>query len=127
MVAIIERDTYVVVDGTKLINLSSHPMNIMTSNDDESHEVIMVPPSGEIARCAQGSEVVGHIGNKIIAISKQTYGEVKGLPEPEENTIYIVSRLVAAARPDRKDLVIPGPIFRDENNQVIGCVGLSVL
>lgn len=118
--AIIERDTYIEIDGTKLVNLSSHPMTVMCVN-----RPITIPPSGEIARCNQGSEIVGYIGK--IHVTRQAYGDVKGLPEPEKNTMYIVSRLVAAALPNRKDLLIPGPVIRDENNNVIGCDGLSVL
>lgn len=34
---------------------------------------------------------------------------------------------VAPEVPERTDLVIPGPMVRDENGRVIGCDGLSIL
>ena len=81
--------------------------------------------SGEIARCTQRQEYVETwLG---IPITRQTFGEVTGLPAPKEGTRYIVSFRVAEACPDRKDLVIPGPAVLDENGNQIGCEGLSIL
>lgn len=103
-----------------LVNLTPHAVDIITPD-----EVISIPSSGTVARCAQSQKKVGEING--IAVTRQTFGEVVDLPEREEGTIYIVSRLVAAACPDRDDLVIPGPLLRDNDGKVIGCDGLSVL
>ena len=56
---------------------------------------------------------------------EKSFNEVEGLPEPQENTIYIVSALVAGAAKDRDDLVIPNDIVRDDKGNIIGCKNLA--
>lgn len=104
----------------KLINLTPHIINIITP-----FGVIDIPTSGTVARCSQNNEQIAVIND--IPVTKQVFGEVVDLPEPKEGTFYIVSRLVAAAVPERVDLLIPGPLVRGETGQPIGCNGLSVL
>lgn len=103
-----------------LTNLTPHAINIITPNG-----VIDVPASGAVARCSQKEVIIGEING--ITVTRQTFGEVVGLPVEQEDTIFIVSRLVAAACPQRKDLVIPGPLVRDDEGRPVGCNGLSVL
>lgn len=45
-------------------------------------------------------------------ICEQTFGEVEGLPEPEEGVLLIVSSIVKAAS-NRKDLVVPATGHKD--------------
>jgi hypothetical protein len=52
------------------------------------------------------------------------YGPVEGLPGPENGTIYIVSRLVKQAVPDRTDCLVPD-LIRDEDGNVICCRALA--
>ena len=61
-----------------------------------------------------------------IALSRVTFGEVTGLPDPVEGTLYIVSALVRSALPARTDLASPGDLVRDAAGAVIGCKGLIV-
>lgn len=103
-------------------NLTPHAINIL---DDQGQEILVVPASGVIARCSQREEVLSVIDG--ITVTRQTFGEVQDLPEPEEGTNYIVSRLVASALPERRDLLIPGPLVRDDQGQPRGCRGLSVV
>lgn len=63
----------------------------------------------------------------IIPIMKTEYGEVKNIPPVQEGVIYIVSRMVAAALPERKDLFFPSELVRDSEGKVIGCVGIEPL
>lgn len=57
-----------------------------------------------------------------IKVNSTSFGEVEGLPEPQEGTIFIVSALVAQAlRGVRDDLVIPDDTVRDEQGRIIGC------
>lgn len=105
---------------TNIVNLTPHPVNIVTPNG-----VIDIPVGGEVARCSQTSKVIGEVNG--IPITSQRYGEVYGLPAPVEGTVYIVSHLVAAAATGRADLFIPGPVVRDEEGRIIDCDGLSVL
>ncbi len=106
---------------TQFKNLCPHAVNVVLPNG----EVRDYMPSGIIARCSQKEEVVGEFDG--IPVTRQSFGEVLDLPAPEKDVHYIVSRLVAAACPERSDLVFPGPLVRDENGQPKGCRGLSVL
>ena len=53
------------------------------------------------------------------------YGEVENLPETEENTYFIVSRMVKSAANNRADLLIPSGLVRDEKGNIIGCKGFE--
>lgn len=56
-----------------------------------------------------------------LEIAQVRYGLVENLPDPINGTYFIVSNFVAAARPDRKDLVYPdsGPDCYRENGQIV--------
>ena len=108
-------------DGVVLVNLTPHDMNIVQVNG----EVLTVAPSGICPRCSSSEVVDGTIGG-LIQVTRQTLGEVEGLPESLPATFYIVSRLVASAA-NRPDLLVPGPLVRDDQGRVIGCKGLSRL
>lgn len=60
----------------------------------------------------------------MLDVIRKTYGEVVGLPDPIEGTIYIVSALVAQLTKDRNDLYLPGNIVRDSRGKIIGCLNL---
>jgi hypothetical protein len=66
---------------------------------------------------------VGRIGG--IDVSVAEYGDVQGLPDPEPNTIFIVSAIVLMAVPHRRDVFAPGPAIRNDLGLVVGCDGLS--
>lgn len=106
---------------TNFVNLTPHALNIRNANGD----IVDFPVTGTIARVAQTATVVNVING--INITKQVFGNVVDLPDPQPDTIFIVARLVAAAAPDRKDLMIPGPMIRDDQGRVIGADGLAVL
>lgn len=53
-------------------------------------------------------------------------GAVDGLPEPQPDTLLIVSALVRLAVPHRTDVVSSGSLVRDESGRPVGCLGLSV-
>lgn len=108
---------------TQLINLCPHTINIL---DEEAAPIITVQPSGNVARVSQSEEIVAVPGLPC-KITRQTFGDVVGLPEATPGVFFIVSRLVAAACPERDDLLIPGPLVRDDAGNPIGCRGLSVL
>ena len=63
--------------------------------------------------------------NITVDIMKKSFTEIEGLPEPKENTIYIVSALVAGAAKNRDDLVVPNDIVRDDQGRIIGCRSLA--
>ena len=108
---------------TKLINLCPHAINVL---DDAGKPVLTVQPSGELARVSQTEEVVA-IPDLPCVVTRQTLGTVTGLHDVNPGVFLIVSRLVAAACPEGDDLLIPGPLVRDDAGNPIGCRGLSVL
>lgn len=119
---------------TLLVNLTPHNVNVIDYGT--------IPSSGQVARvsvektdsgfidvtcphCVNGCE---HCSNQLaipVKISTSKFGKVEGLPDPQPGVLFIVSRLVLQACPERTDLVAPGDLVRDENGNVIGCNGLS--
>jgi hypothetical protein len=107
----------------KLVNLTPHEIIVHASGS-----TLKLPPSGQVARVAETREDLGviTIDGLQVAISRATYGQVEGLPEPAPDTLLIVSGLVlAAVGGKRSDIVAPGPAIRDAEGKVIGCTGLS--
>lgn len=102
------------------INLTPHVLNIY--EEDGKTLLMSIQPTAPAARCKQETVCVGNLGG--LPVYTMQFGEVENLPEPKENTVYIVSRLVAAAR-WRDDVLCPGAAVRDERGRVVGCVGLS--
>ena len=104
----------------KFVNLTPHSVNIVR----EDGTLLDIPSEG-IARCEQYETVVRVVDG--IKITKQRFGEVVDLPNPVPGTIFIVSRIVATAVPNRTDVVCPGPLLRNNDGQPIGCKGLSIV
>ena len=114
-----------VMETRVVINLCPHPLNIL----DAEGKVRDFPKCENPARVSQSEEVLGNILG--VAITKQTFGKVENLPEPKEGHFYVVSRMVAAAAKEEgrktSDLLIPGPGVRNEQGQIIGARGFSIL
>lgn len=103
----------------KLINLTPHEVTLM--NGEET--VTRIPPSGTNARVGMTRAKVGSVptdGHQF-PIYQAQLGQVEGLPEPEADTLLIVSRVVAEACRDRNDLVIPDEAVRDAQGRIVGC------
>lgn len=97
----------------KIINLTPH--DIMYSNRGKFQ---VIKTSGE-ARCLLESRMIGSIGE--IPVYQNTYGQVVGLPDEEEGTYYVVSRIVAEAmKGKRNDLFIVDKTIRDDKGFIVG-------
>ena len=105
----------------KFVNCTPHVVDIVR----EDGSILSIEPSGVVPRCTQMEDEIASIYG--IVVTRQTFGKVIDLPEPEIGVYLIVSRLVAAAVKGRKDLLVPGPLVRDEKGQPCGCRGLSVV
>jgi len=113
----------------KLVNLTPHTINIIIRHSIE------IPPSGIIARCKTDRQIIDSFiledvedvdgWDITVPVIKTRFGEVEGLPEPQEGTIYIVSHLVAQAVPDREDVFFPDDLVRDSQGNVVGCRALG--
>jgi len=101
---------------TKLINLTPHTINIVTPDG-----VRTLPPSGTVCRVPSFDGVCPDLDGIPTFVS--SYGKVRDLPAPQEGVVLIVSGMVASAEP-RLDLMSPGPLVRDDEGKVIGCLGL---
>ncbi len=102
----------------KFVNLTPHEVRIF---DDDGNEILCIPPSGQVARIITEQEVVGYLNG--IPVVRTTFRDVLNLPEPQPNTVFIVSSLVAQAV-KRDDVVAPdtGPesAVRDANGNIVG-------
>ena len=107
---------------TKLINLTPHDVNLV--GDDGL--TVTIPAEDTPARASeQYTETGEHEGGHPRV--KLSYGDVTGLPDPVQGTVYIVSNIVAVALPDRTDLVWPAGIVRGEGGVITGCRVLASL
>jgi hypothetical protein len=79
----------------KIINLTPHTINIIGVGSFE--------PSGSLARVAVTSVHKGFLNfddgtlGKQIPVYQNCYADVEGLPDPKEDTIYLVSGMVLEA------------------------------
>lgn len=99
-----------------IINLTPHSLNFGG---------IVIPPSGQIARVSVSRKKVGEI-NGIPAYVPE-FGEVQGLPSPEEGKVFVVSALVRT-HPDvafRGDVASPGSPVRDGSGVIVGADGID--
>lgn len=99
------------------INLTPHTVNLPTLG-------LAFQPSGAVARVDVALKPVAQISK--IPFVKGKIGDVQGLPAQKANTIFIVSAMVRAALPQRKDLVSPSGLVRDTNGAVIGCSAFEI-
>ncbi len=113
---------------------------LIDENITEEYRKAVIHPCGKIARCSQNQE---YTNTDIIEPTEFTeffmdpeeadvnnyitsYGEVSDLPKPQENTLYVVSALVAnALKGIRNDLRIPTNMVKNSLGQPIGCLDLS--
>jgi len=106
-----------------IINLTPHTIKL---NNGKTF-----PPSGTIARVsAKFTNVTSpELLQDEIYVYKVEYGDIEGLPEPEENVLYIVSAMVleAGKRIGRNDLIAPATghpeAVRNEQGQIISVPG----
>lgn len=108
----------------KIINLTPHAIHLMPEGPEGS--VVTIPPSGIVARCATQREVIGNIevGGIYVPVHRTTFGKVTGLPDPQPDTIYVVSALVAQAV-HREDICIVDDAVRDSEGRIIGARALA--
>lgn len=103
---------------TQIINLTPHEVTFVKEGGN-----VVVPASGQLARLTTEAVTIGEIDG--IPVTATKYGDVTGLPDPTEGTVYIVSSLVAQRVPDRTDVFIPSESIRDEAGRIVGCKSLG--
>lgn len=104
----------------EFVNLTPHTINLIT---DAGSKVI--PASGVIARVEQNTTLVREVDG--IPVVQATWGDILDLPDPKEDTMYIVSAMVANAAKAKgrvQDVVCPGDFVRNEQGQIQGARNL---
>lgn len=109
----------------KVVNLTAHDVTIV---DEKGNKIVTFKPSGIIARV--NNQVVRAVEEYEVAegvsvyVTEQTYSinrPVSGLPDPQPNTIYIVSSLIMQTVV-RDDLRSPDvkTAQKDEYGNIVG-------
>ena len=98
----------------EVVNLTPHAINVVGYSE--------IPPSGLIARVTTKTVPTGMIAG--LPVVRTEFGEVTGLPELNE-VYFIVSSIVKSAS-NRKNILVPGELVRDEKGNITGCKSLSL-
>jgi len=107
----------------KFVNLTPH--EIVIYDQTGQNIILRIPPSGMVCRVSTISKIVSEVNG--IPIRKTEYGDVQDLPEPQSDTVYIVSTLVLIALKDkgidRPDVVATDTtsdsVIRDKDGKII--------
>ena len=107
----------------KLVNLTPHTITLVLDG-----ATIVVEPAGTVARVMQQETVkrVVDVDGVPVPVMEPKFGDVEGLPDPEDGTMFIVSRMVKGAVPNRDDVVVPGKQLRDAEGRIVGAAALSL-
>ena len=107
----------------KFVNLTPHAVNFVLDDD----KTFTVMPSGSVARLTVSTKTISNIDG--VPVTTSVFGDVENLPEPKDDTIFIVSSLVASRVPERSgiDVFIPNEAVRDDSGRIVGCRSLGVI
>ena len=133
---------------TKIVNLTPHPIALLAEDKagDTAGSVgfgrgarpgqfrlVAELPSEGVARAYPSTETVGEVevaGEKF-PVTRTTFGSPEGMPEPDEESVYVLSLITAqaaaAAGRSTDDLLIVGETVRDDKGVIIGCTGFGRL
>lgn len=111
----------------KIINLTAHTINVVNGENEIAY------PSQGLARVKTEEKEICKIND--ISVVKTVYTTVEGLPDQQENTVYLVSTLVLQALKangiERPDCLAPNTglsgAIRDEQGRIVGVRGFQTL
>lgn len=106
-----------------LKNLTPHEVCVYKLNGVTPDLDLVIEAGGAVARVSCEYMKVDKTVEGV-DMYRTVFGEVTGLPDYEEGVYLLVSAMVREALPLRSDLVSPGQLLRDDNGNVIGCLGL---
>ena len=109
----------------KVVNLTPHALNLMPGGPDGP--TVTIPPSGQVARRAVDRVQVDTVtvDGITVPVNQTQFGSVSDLPDPQPDTIFVVSALVAQAVPERQDVFIVDDAVRDDQGRIIGARALA--
>ena len=105
-----------------IVNLTKQPINIMGCEG-----TAVIPPSGIVVHIQSDAVYTGEVdvdGTKV-PVFKTTPVTVRGMPAPQEGTIYVVPFKVLRELPERSDLYAPYQMVRDGSDHIIGYRALA--
>ena len=109
------------MENIMIINKTPHTVYVY---DDNSVLVAEYQPNSIPVRIKADVKRIGDLAG--IPLTSTVYGDLEGLPDEQPGVCYIVSGLVKAACPERKDLLVPSEQLRDDQGRVIGCKSFSI-
>ena len=103
------------IEMTQIKNLTPHAITLI-----QERKQIVVPPSGTVASVSMVASRLLESFLPVEVWSTPTFGEVVGLPPPEEGVILLVSNIVASAakREDVYGLPLTFANFRPDDGTV---------
>ena len=106
----------------KVINMTQFPAVVETSRG-----TVVIPKAGRPAFLKSVFTDGGSI-NSIPVTNGRLLPEVPGLPEPEEGVLILVPAItgMVLSAAGRDDILVPGPINRNEKGQISSYQGLAV-
>lgn len=105
----------------QIINCTPHDISVL---DDTGHVIETFPGVMDCARVDLRVESTETVCG--VPVIKRSCVSDSGLPEPQYNTLYIVSSVFAQYAPqERNDLLVVYRPIHDENGSVIGCRGFE--
>jgi hypothetical protein len=109
-----------------VINLTPHDIHVYV-NDKKVQTYPAHYTSEEqhlIPRCSMEAIQV-EILDDLFPLYKTIYGSATNLPDQRDDTLFIVSAMVRNTHSDRRDLISPYGLVRDDKQQIIGCTGFD--
>lgn len=108
----------------RTVNLTPHAVNVCSA---DGNVLLTIPASGIVARCVARTVRIGEVvvDGTLVPLTSTEFGEVENLPEPAEDTVYIVSTLVAQRCKERNDVVVPAESVRDAQGRIVGCTSFG--
>lgn len=107
-----------------IVNLTPHRIVLFLGG-----EKIIYSSSKKRAICRVRSKQVKLKTINKIPLRHITYLDTELLPEPKQDTYYLVSLVVAQNNKDRKDLICPdtspSSVVRDEDGRMLGVTGFA--
>lgn len=106
------------------VNITPHVVTVIAK---DGQEILSAPASGIKARITETHSPLGRVGE--VKLTLVELGDVEGLPEMQEGTVYIASMpllmAMSAAKIQRPDVVYPLNQVRDSEGLIVGCRGFG--
>lgn len=112
-----------------IVNLTPHPINLHLGG-----AITVIPASGQVARVTQvnAGQLQAPVtinGSPLPVLAAPVFGDVQGLPAPQDGTVYLVSLLCLEKCKGRSDVYAPatGPAdgaVRDAQGKIVGVTKL---